>query len=110
MILDVVLVPFPFTDSVQAKRGPALILSSHLHFNRHVKSSVMAMITSKTHSHWPLDVEIINLKVAGLPVSSIVRMKFFTLDHKLILNKLGNLVIDDQNSVSKSLKKLFPLQ
>jgi mRNA interferase MazF len=106
---DVVLVPFPFIDSAQSKRRPALILSSSTYFNSQVGASVMAMITSKTHSPWPLDFEIIDLQASGLPVKSIVRMKFFTLDHRLILKKLGQLSLHDQKSISASLRTLFLL-
>lgn len=104
---DVVYVPFPFIDSADSKKRPALILSSCIQFNSQVGASVMVMITSKTHSPWPLDVEITDLQAAGLPVKSIVRMKFFTLDHRLIFKKLGQLALNDQKSISSSLGKLF---
>ena len=105
---DVVLVPFPFIDSSQAKRRPALILSSSAHFNHVAEASLMAMITSKTHSPWPLDVEIVDLNSCGLPVKSIVRMKFFTLTHSLIIKKLGKLAHKDQKAISTNLKRLLP--
>lgn len=104
---DVVAIPFPFSDGPNVKKRPALILSSALPFNNEVNASVMAMITSKLHSPWPLDIEIADLHSAGLPVKSIVRMKFFTLDHRLIIYKLGKLSPPDQLSMSAAIKKLF---
>ena len=104
---DVVVVPFPFTDKNTTKRRPALVISSANHFNSKVGQSVLAMITSAANSDWPLDAEIKNLDAAGLPSPSIVRMKLFTLDHKLILRKAGKLADDDQGVVKASLKKLM---
>jgi mRNA interferase MazF len=104
---DVVVVPFPFTDSEQTKRRPALVLSSSKYFNNKSHATVLAMITSALHNPRPLDIEIKNLKSAGLPSQSIVRMKLFTLDHQLILNKLGKLAKEDSLTVSSQLGKLF---
>ena len=59
---DIMLVPFPFTEVVDSKRRPALILSSTKQFNKRAGASVMAMITSASHNFWPLDVEILDLK------------------------------------------------
>ena len=69
----------------------------------------MAMITTAMHHPWPLDVSIEELKAAGLPVPSIVRMKLFTLDHRLVLKKLGQLHLQDQRRVEKTLRHLFSL-
>ena len=59
---DVVVVPFPFTDSAQAKRRPALILSQNANFNARIEHSVLAMITSQKNEPWPLDCAIQNKK------------------------------------------------
>ena len=106
-LFDVVLVPFPFIDTVDYKKRPALVLSSSTHFNSITQSSVLAMITTSSHSPWPLDVEIHDLKSAGLPLVSLVRMKLFTLDHRLILKKLGKLGLQDQKALRRSLSDLF---
>ena len=105
--LSVVAVPFPFTDRARAKRRPALILSSASVFNNVIGHSVMAMITSAKNSSWPLDVEIKDLKSAGLPSPSIVRMKLFTIDHKLVVTHLGTLSENDSAAVKDSIQKLF---
>jgi len=36
-----------------------------------------------------MDVEIGDLKQAGLPAPSVVRMKLFTLDHRFVVAKIG---------------------
>jgi len=107
---DVVVVPFPFTDRTTSKRRPALVISSADKFNKTVGQSVLAMITSAKNSDWPLDTDITDLDSAGLPSSSIVRMKLFTLDDQLIIRKAGSLSSQDQKRISNSLKDLFSLK
>jgi mRNA interferase MazF len=103
---DVVRVPFPFTDRQAHKNRPALVLSNAA-FNAPAGHSVMAMITSAKHSAWPLDVLITDLVVAGLPASSVVRFKLFTLDHRLVRGRLGRLATSDQAKVGEALTHLL---
>jgi mRNA interferase MazF len=105
---DVAVVPFPFTDKTTTRRRPALILSDAQAFNLQVGQAVMAMITSAKNSDWPLDVEIGDLDSAGLPSPSIIRMKLFTLDEKLIIRKAGKLADPDQGKVMEALRQLLP--
>lgn len=105
---DIVAVPFPFTDSAQTKRRPALVLSNGDDFGDEIENSVLAMITSQKNAPWPLDCSIKNKKVSGLSAPSVVRMKLFTLDNRFIIRKIGHLSKTDQNKVKQSLSKLFP--
>lgn len=105
---EVVTVPFPFTDTDQSKRRPVVILSSRSAFNESAKHSIMAMITSATHVPWPCDVPITDLHKAGLSAASVVRLKLFTLDHRLIVRKIGRLSSQDQKALSKALHKVLP--
>ena len=104
---DVVVVPFPFTDRTTTKRRPALVLSDAAKFNKQVGQSVLAMITSASNSDWPLDVNIQNLDAAGLPSASVVRMKLFTLDDRLVVRKAGALAKQDCSAVSTALRELL---
>jgi len=104
---DVVVVPFPFTDRSATKRRPALVISAADSFNKSAAHSVMAMITSADNAAWPLDIELQDLKAAGLPARSVVRMKLFTLDHRLVLRKAGTLGAKDRAAVNRSLGKLL---
>ncbi|URR36253.1 type II toxin-antitoxin system PemK/MazF family toxin [Thermosynechococcus sp. HN-54] len=106
---DVVVVPFPFTDRTATKRRPALVLSDQKGFNTPIGHSVMAMITTATHSPWPLDVLIQDLSSTGLQVPSIIRMKLFTLDHSMILKSIGQLSDRDATAVKTVLQQLFKL-
>ena len=99
--LDVVVIPFPFTDRRPAKRRLALIVSSE-NFNRTHEQSILAMITS-AGSDWPSDVAIQDWREAGLNVSCKVRFKLFTLDDTLIVRKLGALSKRDAEVVKNAL-------
>ncbi len=104
---DVVVVPFPFTDSARTKRRPALVLSEKTEFGAIIEQSILAMITSQKNDRWPLDVVIKNKKQSGLTAPSVVRMKLFTLDNRFILRKIGQLSKVDQKQVKQSLSKIF---
>jgi mRNA interferase MazF len=104
---DVVVVPFPFTDRASTKRRPALVLSDNRVFNARAGHAVLAMITSARQSSWPLDTRISELRAAGLPSPSVVRMKLFTLDLRLILRRAGSLAAGDRLSVVRSARKLL---
>ena len=99
--LDVVVVPFPFSDRWAAKRRPALIVSSG-DFNRTHEQSILSMITS-AKSNWPSDVAIQDWREAGLNVPCKIRFKLFTLDDTLIVRKLGRLSKQDSEAVKEAL-------
>ena len=105
---DVVVVPFPFTELNAEKRRPALVLSTE-DFNKQSENCVLAMITSQNNPNWPLDIRIGSLQKTGLKSPSMVRMKFFTLDNRLIIKKLGGLSGKDQKSVKEALHTLMNL-
>lgn len=95
---DVVVVPFPFTDCSATKRRPALVLSNCA-FNQKVRHSVLAVITSAGQSSWPGDHLIKILDAAGLPTGCVIRLKLFTLDHRLVIRKAGALAVADQKKL-----------
>ncbi len=104
---DVVRVPFPFTDRTATKNRPALVLSDETVFNAPSGHSVMAMITSASHTPWPLDCCIADQAAAGLPAPSMIRFKLFTLDHRLVRGTLGKLANSDVATVHTAIMKLL---
>ena len=108
-VFDVVVVPFPFTDRAATRRRPALVLSHAQALGDKPGRSVLAMITSADNPAWPLDVPVKGQAAAGLRSPSVVRMKLFTLDHGLILRKVGQLGPGDQQQVRESLRALLPV-
>jgi len=106
-LFEVVVVPFPFTDTSGSKRRPALVVSEPEAFGDVIGHSVLAMITSAKNARWPLDAEIEDLEAAGLRAPSVVRMKLFTLDHRLILRSAGRLAPEDAERVREALARLL---
>ncbi len=96
---DVVVVPFPFTDSATAKRRPALVIT-HTAFNSSSQHCVLAMITSAGQTSWPGDLPISNLDATGLTQPCCVRLKLFTLDQRLVLQRIGSLAAADQTALA----------
>jgi mRNA interferase MazF len=105
---DVVVVPFPFTDRNASKRRPALVLSSTA-FNQKAEHSVLAMITSAGQSSWPGDYFIEDLDAAGLPAECVIRLKLFTLDHRLVIRKAGTLGAADQKKLRMAWKSMVAI-
>jgi mRNA interferase MazF len=72
-------------------------------------SYLSAVCTSAHHPPWPLDCPIADLEAAGLPAPSKVRFKLFTLDHRLVRGRLGQLAPQDQARVLEALARLLGL-
>ena len=102
---EIVVVPFPFTDGPGAKRRPALVLSP-AGFNRQSGHSILAMITSALNSTWPGDIPL-NPALLGLQKPCVIRMKFFTLDNRLITRAIGSLPEAERRHVRRFLHELL---
>jgi len=99
---DIVVVPFPFVDNANIKFRPALVVSSKS-FNEEQDHSILVMITTGSSNKWNTDIEITNLNLAGLPVKSFIRLKFFTIDNRLIKKIIGKLDETTFNNVKNNL-------
>ncbi|WP_162029404.1 MULTISPECIES: transcriptional modulator of MazE/toxin MazF [unclassified Lentimonas] len=67
------------------------------------------MITTATRSNWLNDFPLKEWAQAGLPHTSLVRAKLFTLDERLILRRRGEATQIDQQAITKSLRSILPL-
>ena len=102
---EVVVVPFPFTDSDQSVKRPVVVLSRR-DFNAE-GPTVMAMITDPRNPPWPLDIRI-DHQSAGLKMPSVIRMKFVTLNNRLLIRSVGRLCSQDRRQLLDGLRKLLP--
>ena len=103
---DIILVPFPFTDLSASKKRPALVVSPD-EYNTGA-DIVIAFITSKIDVKARLgDYHIQEWKKANLPKPSMIRMKFATIDKKIIVKQFGRLNSKDINLVKEELSKFF---
>ncbi|MEL5849025.1 MAG: type II toxin-antitoxin system PemK/MazF family toxin [Candidatus Igneacidithiobacillus chanchocoensis] len=105
---QVVRVPFPFTDQQASKNRPALVLST-ARFNVGTAHLLLAMITSAKNPPWTFDCPLDDLHTAGLPAPSVVRMKLFTLDARLVRGALGALALGDAARVQACLAQILDL-
>ena len=101
---DVVIVPFPYTERDATKRRPALALSS-TEFIAQTGTVVLAMITTKAHEPWPHDVQISDIRSAGLRVDCVVRWKLATRDVRMVLARTGRLGVADRKAVRAALNR-----
>lgn len=87
---DIVVVPFPYADRLAEKRRPALVIS-----NRKLAAHGLiwvAMITSADNEAWSSDIAIGDLKRAGLPAPSVVRVaKIACIEPGRIDRRIGRL-------------------
>jgi len=105
---DIILVPFPFTDLSTNKRRPSLIISPD-DFNQS-DDSIIAFITSNIPDQLRFgDYSIKDWKNSGLPLPSIIRMKFATISNSIVIRKLGKLsendIINFENHLIEFFKK-----
>lgn len=99
---EVVVVPFPFVNSLKSKPRPVLILSNGS-FNLQTGHYIAAMITSSSLNPWAGDTEIKDFAGIGLNKPSFVRLKLFTMDERLVKRKIGKLSKPDIENVKQSL-------
>ena len=102
---DVVLVPFPFTDQLGAKKRPAVIISSKA-YSANRRDLVIMAITSQVRT--PLgfgEALVADWQPAGLIKLSVLKPVFATIDQSLVVRSLGALSMDD----SRTLREAFSL-
>lgn len=104
---DIVLVPFPFTDLIAAKRRPALVVSPDT-TNRTGPDLVLAFLTSQVNATpRPGDYRLLAWQDAGLPKPTMLRMKFATVDRSVVIRTLGHVTETDRPAVRDALMTFF---
>ncbi len=100
---DIVVVPFPYADRLAEKRRPALVIS-----NRKLAAHGLiwvAMITSADNEGWASDVAITDLKRAGLPAPSVVRVaKIACIEPGRIDRRVGRMAKAEAKTVAQRLR------
>jgi mRNA interferase MazF len=99
---DIVLLHFPFTDTLRKKKRPALIL-----FDTDDEDIIVARVTSKLHNT-NFDLQIDNWESYGLKLPSVVRLhKVATLDKSIVDKIIGRLDNDQKNKIIYKVKELI---
>ncbi|MBI3812090.1 MAG: type II toxin-antitoxin system PemK/MazF family toxin [Nitrospirae bacterium] len=93
---DVVVVPFPFSDLTQAKRRPALVIST-----LEGDDLILCQITSQSiKDRYAVPLADQDFKTGSLKQSSNVRPnRIFTADRHIVLYRVGGLKQDKLNGI-----------
>jgi len=106
---EIVLVPFPYSDSSSTKRRPVLIISNN-RYNAQYADVVVAVISSAIRSddEYAVTISDKDLDYGILPEESTIKIhKLFTIDKNRIIKKFSLLKRDKFTQVFEILKKLF---
>jgi mRNA interferase MazF len=105
---DVVAVPFVYVEGDEAKRRPAVVVSSAELAERHGLYWV-AMITSAEHRRWPDDIVIDDPAEIGLAAPCVIRpCKLATIDEERIVRRIGALPSRLRNALHACLRRYSP--
>ena len=105
---DVVAVAFPFLEGYDAKRRPALVVSTDALHRTH-GIHWLAMITTAKGGVRPDDVAIADHRAAGLPEDCVIRVpRLATLGDAQIVRRLGTVGTRERRAVSGLLKRFMP--
>ncbi len=104
---DVVLVPFPFTSQTASKKRPAAVVSSRA-YNLPRPDLVVMAITSQLRPSASLGEVFVNgWQAAGLLKPSVVKPVFATVEHRLIIRRLGTLTAEDQAALKQAIAEIL---
>ena len=104
---DVVLVRFPFTDQLGAKRRPAVVVSSS-HYQQVRPDVILAAVTSNVSAATEdLGGSVIEWERAGLYKASAVKPVFFTADRAIVTRVLGHFSAVDKAGLANMLARAF---
>ena len=101
---DVIKVPFPYPDRATRQSRPAVVVSTAQLQDLHGLLWVV-MITSAENRGWPDDVPVADLKLAGLPVPSVIcSTKIATID-AADASKLGRVSADQVRQLTRRIRQ-----
>ena len=106
---DVILVPFLFADLSAFKKRPALIISPN-NYNQYGNVTIIYMTSQTGQSVLPGDYIIEEWRQANLPKPTKIRMRFATIDKRLVIKKIGTLHPSDQSLFRKKLIEFLTSQ
>lgn len=99
---EIVLLSFPFADTSEVRRRPALVL-----LDTGDADIIVARVTSQL-ARGPFDVELAEWRKAGLLLPSVARAdKVATLEKRLVERRLGVLTSDDWARVQAIIRQLW---
>jgi mRNA interferase MazF len=96
---DIILVKYPFSDLSTFKVRPAIVVSSDYPSN----DLIIVPLTSRIKNLLPGEFSLSKWLESGLNIQSTVKRGIFTIDEKLIIQKIGSLYKEDIDKLNKSI-------
>lgn len=105
---DVVAIDFPFLEGTEARRRPALVVSSDRLRHEHGLYWVVMITTAKAGRRAD-DVPVTNLDRAGLPQECVIRIsRIVAVGERGIARRLGDISPKDRGAVGTVLRRYLP--
>jgi len=103
----IVLVPFPFTDQSQAKKRPAVVVSSNA-YNADRSDLIIMAVTSQIKPSAVIgEVIVQEWQAAGLLKPSAIKPVITTVEKSLVIKTMGQLKEPDIEGMRRSLKEIL---
>lgn len=104
---DVILVPFPFTDQTATKKRPAIVISSK-NYNSVRPDIILMAVTSQLRASAAFgEVWLTDWEAAGLLKPSAAKPVLTTIEHSLIIKRLGRLTGSDIDRLKGALSQII---
>lgn len=100
---DIVLVPFPFTNLTEAKKRPAVVISSAAYHQAKPDVIVMAVTSQLRPTTMLGEVPVKDWRGAGLLKPSAIKPVITTLERTLLIKTLGRLQEDDRAALKHAI-------
>lgn len=104
---DILLVPFPFTDQSQAKKRPAVIISSNAYNTERPDLIIMAVTSQLKPTSIIGEVILQDWQAAGLLKPSAIKPVITTIEKPMVIRTMGRLKDNDQVALQESLKVIL---
>ena len=111
---DIVIVSFPFSSGIGAKRRPALVVQNDVN-NQRLSNVIVAAITMTTHrsgqpTQFLLDVQSTIGRQSGLLLDSVVTCEnLATIETALVFRRIGSVPENAMQTVNACLKSALGL-
>ena len=103
---DIVLVSFPFTDQSATKKRPAVIIPSPAYNDAWLDLIIMAVTSQMRPTQDVGEVQVKDWQAAGLLMPSSIKPVIATVEHTLVIKRLGRLKEDDQQKLRATIAKI----
>ena len=108
---DLIAVPFPYVEGYEAKRRPALVISTDAFHAAH-DACFAAMVTTARNMQdvQKDDISLGSWMKAGLPAPCVVRLaRLSSFENSPAIRRIGAIAAADRNAVMALIKRWFAI-